>query len=126
REAKLLEMKDKVSKTELLRLRELKRRADRDLLDLTNCEMDPQNILGLASGSNPVVNFAPAPRGTFAAKIFSHVIGNLPNIQDMFEPMNKVLFLPERPIFQTFINNFMRLDKYPVGNVCWIAITTLD
>lgn len=122
----LIKAGDNVSAAEKKRLVELKRRADRDLLDLTNCEIDSQNILGLASGLNPLTNFAPAPRGTFQSKIGSHALGCLPDIQTLFEPMNKVLFFPMRPIAQTFLNDFMRLDKYPVGQVCWVAFMALD
>jgi len=122
----LLLYKNKVSSLELDKLQELKRRADRDLLDLTNCEIDGQNILGISSGANPLVNFAPAPRGTFQGKISLHALNCYPDQMTLFEPMNKVLFWPVQPIFQTFINNYMRLDKYPAGQVCWVAIAAMD
>lgn len=110
----------------LKRQEELYRRANRDLMDLTHVEMDPQAVLGLASALNPAVNYAPAPRGSFQTKMGTHAIGCMPDFDHSLEPTTKSLFFSHRPFFVNQVNKYMQLDRYPAGVMTWVAIMALD
>jgi DNA-directed RNA polymerase II subunit RPB2 len=91
------------------------------------CEIDPNAMFGVSASLMPLPNHNQAPRNVYQAQMGKQAIGIYhSNFENRFDPSLKVLAYPQRPLFETQLNDIVGLTKIPNGQMVTVAFMVFN
>ena len=94
-------------------------------INYTHCEIHPSTIFGVLASCIPFPEHNQAPRNTYQTAMGKQAIGvYATNYDQRMDKTAYVLTYPSRPLVDTRLMNFMRLNKIPSGCQIHVAIMT--
>ena len=89
----------------------------------THCEMDPTAVYSISSTLIPMLNRNQGPRNTYQASMGKQALGIYhSNHTTRFDTTAKTLAYPNRPLFETQMNEVIGLNEMPAGEQVILAI----
>ena len=91
----------------------------------THCEIHPSTIFGILASCIPFPEHNQAPRLTYQCAMGKQAMGMyVTNFKSRMDKTAYILTYPMRPLVDTRLMNFIKLDKIPSGQVVMVAICT--
>lgn len=89
----------------------------------THCEIHPSTIFGVLASCTPYPEHNQAPRNTYQTAMGKQAIGiYATNFDQRMDKTAYVLTTPSRPLVDTRVMNFLRLNNIPSGTQIHVAI----
>jgi DNA-directed RNA polymerase II subunit RPB2 len=91
----------------------------------THCEIHPSTIFGILASCIPFPDHNQSPRNTYQCAMGKQAMGMY--VTNFTERMDKTAYLlsyPMRPLVDTRLMNFIKLNQIPSGQVVMVAIMT--
>jgi len=97
----------------------------KDKFRYTHCEIHPSTIFGVLASCIPYPEHNQAPRNTYQCAMAKQAMGvYVTNYDQRMDKTAYVLNYPTRPLVDTRLMNFIKLNKIPSGTQIHVAIMT--
>jgi DNA-directed RNA polymerase beta subunit len=97
----------------------------KDKFQYTHCEIHPSTIFGVLASCIPYPEHNQAPRNTYQCAMAKQAMGvYVTNYDHRMDKTAYVLNYPTRPLVDTRLMNFIKLNKIPSGTQIHVAIMT--
>lgn len=94
-------------------------------LNYTHCEIHPSTIFGILASCIPFPEHNQSPRNTYQCAMAKQAIGvYATNFDQRMDKTSYMLAYPTRPLVDTRLMNFIKLNKLPSGCQIHVAIMT--
>lgn len=107
---------------------EVTRKAIMDMANMpkfTHCDLDPNAILGFSASIIPLINYNQGPRNVFQCNMGKQSLGIYhSNYQVRFDNLVRLLAFPRRPLMETQMSKWIKLNEVPAGDMVILAIMT--
>ena len=91
----------------------------------THCEIHPSTIFGVLASCTPFPDHNQAPRNTYQCAMAKQAVGVYAmNYDSRMDKTSYVLTYPTRPLVDTRLMNFIKLNRIPSGTQIHVAIMT--
>lgn len=91
----------------------------------THCEIHPSTIFGILASCSAFPDHNQAPRNTYQCAMAKQAVGVYAmNFDERMDKTSYVLTYPNRPLVDTRLMNFIKLNKIPSGSQIHVAIMT--
>ena len=89
----------------------------------THCEIHPSTIFGLLASCIPYPEHNQSPRNTYQCAMGKQAMGMyVTNFDNRMDKTAYILTTPMRPLVDTRIMNFIKLNRIPSGSMVMVAI----
>ena len=91
----------------------------------THCEIHPSTIFGILASCIPFPEHNQSPRNTYQCAMGKQAMGMyVTNFKNRMDKTAYILSYPMRPLVDTRLMNFIKLNRIPSGQVVMVAIMT--
>jgi DNA-directed RNA polymerase II subunit RPB2 len=89
----------------------------------THCEIHPSTIFGILASCIPYPEHNQSPRNTYQCAMGKQAMGMyVTNFDNRMDKTAFILSSPMRPLVDTRLMNFIKLNRIPSGSMCVVAI----
>lgn len=91
--------------------------------NFTHCEIHPSTIFGILASCIPFPEHNQSPRNTYQCAMGKQAMGMyVTNFDNRMDKTAFILSSPMRPLVDTRLMNFIKLNRIPSGSMCIVAI----